>query len=222
MPGKYASLVWSTTPSMAKHLVSLPPQSFVALVNAAFRLSSVDLKYVSTLTDPDEILHEIQWRQGLMKEDENTFPPSVVDVEEGSRAAFPLKLNHVNEYTAQRVALVGDAAHTVHPLAGQGLNLGLADVRSLCAVIQESLSLGNDIGRGLLCVELIFLGSVIALAKYPLERYSANHRMLGVCDKLHILYSLESAIPVKLRSWGLEAVNEIGALKRFIVQSASE
>ena len=222
MPDKYASLVWSTTPSMAKHLVSLPPQSFVALVNAAFRLSSVDLKYVSTLTDPDEILHEIHWRQGLMKEDENTFPPTVVDVEDGSRAAFPLKLNHVDEYTAPRVALVGDAAHTVHPLAGQGLNLGLADVRSLCSVIQESMSLGNDIGSSFLLVELIFVGSVIALAKYPLERYSANHRMLGVCDKLHKLYSLESAIPVKLRSWGLEAVNEIGALKRFIVQSASE
>jgi ubiquinone biosynthesis monooxygenase Coq6 len=168
MPDKYASLVWSTTPSMAKQLVSLPPQCFVALVNAAFRLSSIDLKYLSTLTEPDEILHEIQWRQGLMKEDENTFPPTVVDVEDGSRAAFPLKLNHVDEYTAPRVALVGDAAHTIHPLAGQGLNLGLADVRSLCSVIQESMSLGNDIGSGFLLVELMFVGSVLALANYPL------------------------------------------------------
>ena len=132
---------------MAKHLVSLPPQSFAAMVNAAFRLSSIDLKYLSTLTDPDEILSEIQWRQGLLNEDENTFPPSVVDVEAGSRAAFPLKLNHVDEYTTPRVALIGDAAHTVHPLAGQGLNLGLADVRSLCRTIQESLSLGQDIGN---------------------------------------------------------------------------
>lgn len=222
MPERYASLVWSTTPSLAKQLVALPPQCFVALVNAAFRLSPVDLKYVSTLTDPDEILHEIQWREGLITENENTFPPMVVDVVDGSRAAFPLKLNHVDEYTAPRVALVGDAAHTIHPLAGQGLNLGLADVKSLCSVIQESLSLGSDIGKVPLVHALIIIGSVIALSKYPLERYSANHRMLGVCDKLHKLYSLESGIPVKLRSWGLEAVNEIGALKRFIVQNASE
>ena len=147
MPDRYASLVWSTTPVLAKHLVALPPQCFVALVNAAFRLSSVDLKYISTLTDPDEILSETHWREGLITEDENTFPPMVIDVEDGSRAAFPLKLNHVDEYTAPRVALVGDAAHTVHPLAGQGLNLGLADVKSLCSVIREALSLGNDIGK---------------------------------------------------------------------------
>src|SRR5438477_10376467 len=66
------------------------------------------------------------------------------------------------------------------------------------------------------------VGSVVAMAKYPLERYSANHRMLGVCDKLHKLYCVESGVAVKLRSWGLEVVNELGSLKRFIVQSASE
>lgn len=65
------------------------------------------------------------------------------------------------------------------------------------------------------------LGSVVALRRYPLERYGVNHRMLGVCDKLHKLYSVEGVVGVKLRSWGLEAVNEIGALKRFIVQNAS-
>ena len=69
---------------------------------------------------------------------------------------------------------------------------------------------------------LLIVGSIVATAKYPLERYSANHRMLGVCDKLHKLYSVESGVAVKLRSWGLEAVNELGALKRFIVKSASE
>jgi ubiquinone biosynthesis monooxygenase Coq6 len=146
MPDNFASLVWSTTPSIAKQLLSLPPQTFVALVNAAFRLSHIDLKYLSTLTLSDEIEKEIVWRESLLKEDENTLPPRVVGVEDSSRTAFPLKLNHIDEYTALRIALVGDAAHTVHPLAGQGLNLGLADVRSLCAVIQESLSFGQDIG----------------------------------------------------------------------------
>jgi ubiquinone biosynthesis monooxygenase Coq6 len=220
MPYDYSSLVWSTTPTIAKQLLSLPPETFALLVNAAFRLSHVDLKYLFTLTSPEEIEKEIIWRESLLKEDENTFPPRVVAVENSSRAAFPLKLNHVDEYTAPRIALVGDAAHTVHPLAGQGLNLGLADVRSLCAVIKESLFLGQDIGEFYSTMELM-IGSVVALAKYPLERYSANHRMLGVCDKLHKLYSIENSVAVKLRSWGLEAVNEIGALKRYIVQNAS-
>jgi ubiquinone biosynthesis monooxygenase Coq6 len=220
MPDDYASMVWSTTPANAKKLLSLPAQTFVSLVNAAFRLSYIDLKYIFTEASPERIEKEIAWRESRLKADENTFPPLVVSVEESSRAAFPLKLNHVDEYTAERIALVGDAAHTVHPLAGQGLNLGLADVRSLCLAIEESLAFGSDIGMISHQSKLI-VGSVFALAKYPLERYGLNHRMLGVCDKLHKLYSLESGPAVALRSWGLEAVNEIGSLKRLIVQNAS-
>ena len=68
---------------------------------------------------------------------------------------------------------------------------------------------------------MLITGSVHALAKYPLERYAKNHQMLGVCDKLHKLYSFENRIAVRLRSWGLEAVNEISPLKRFIVQQTS-
>lgn len=151
MPDDYISLVWSTTPTIAKHLLSIPPSTFTLLVNASFRLSYTDLKYIFTLTSPSEIENEIQWRESLSKtEDENTLPPRVVGVEDGTRAAFPLKLNHVDEYVKERIALVGDAAHTIHPLAGQGLNLGIGDVRCLSRVIQESLSLGQDIGTWLL------------------------------------------------------------------------
>lgn len=146
MPNDYMSLVWSTTPAIAKRLVSLPPQTFISLVNAAFRLSHIDLKYLFTETSPERIEQDIAWRESLLKVNENTFPPRVVSVEESSRAAFPLKMNHVDEYIAERIALVGDAAHTVHPLAGQGLNLGLADVKMLCSVIEEGLEFGQDIG----------------------------------------------------------------------------
>jgi len=146
MPDDYASLVWSTTPAIAKQLLAFPAQTFVSLVNAAFRLSHVDLKYLFTETSPERIEQEITWRESISKADENTFPPRVVGVEESSRAAFPLKMNHVDEYTAERIALIGDAAHIIHPLAGQGLNLGLGDVKTLCSVIEESLGFGQDIG----------------------------------------------------------------------------
>jgi len=116
------------------------------LVNAAFRLSNIDLKFLTSLSSPEEIEKEIVWRESLMNENENTFPPRAIEVAESSRAAFPLKLGHVDEYTTSRVALVGDAAHTIHPLAGQGLNLGLTDVKALAGAIQDSLSLGQDIG----------------------------------------------------------------------------
>ena len=210
MPDDYCSLVWSTTPSIAKQLLSLPPETFVALVNAAYRLSHTDLQYLSTLSDAQEIENEIVWRESLLKQDENTFPPRVTHVEDGTRAAFPLKLAHVDKYIVPRIALIGDAAHTIHPLAGQGLNLGLADAKSLSSAVAESISLGED------------LGSLLSLGKYPRERYFANHRMLGVCDKLHKLYSVQNGVAVTLRSWGLEAVNEIAPLKRMIMRSASQ
>jgi len=143
----YVSLVWSTTPSLAKQLLSLPNRTFVALVNASFRLSPIDLKYISTLTCPEDIEREIDWRESLLHQNENMAPPRVITLEDSSRAAFPLKLNHVDEYTTSRIALIGDAAHTIHPLAGQGLNLGLGDVKSLSATIQDSFYLGQDIGR---------------------------------------------------------------------------
>jgi ubiquinone biosynthesis monooxygenase Coq6 len=146
MPEDYASLVWSTTPAIARHLLGMPSRTFVSLVNAAFRLSHIDLTYLFTEPSPERVEEEITWRESLLKSDENTFPPRVVSVEESSRAAFPLKMNHVDEYTTDRIALVGDAAHTVHPLAGQGLNLGLADVKTLCSVIENGLEFGQDIG----------------------------------------------------------------------------
>ena len=216
----YMSLVWSTTPSMAKWLLSLPPTAFISSVNAAFRLSSVDLKYISTLVSAEDIQKEIEWRESLLNNDENTLPPRVIAMDESSRAGFPLRLSHVDEYIAPRIALVGDAAHTVHPLAGQGLNLGLADVNALSASIQQSYNLGLDIGS-LMRLHMLTLGSLVALSEYPLQRYFANHQMLGVCDKLHKLYSSENEVVKTLRSWGLEIVNELTAVKGFLLRQAS-
>jgi len=130
-------------------------------------------------------------------------------VQEGSVAPFPLKMRHADSYITERIALVGDAAHTIHPLAGQGLNQGQGDVASLLRTITTAVESGQDIG------------SQLALEQYNSERYVANNALLGVCDKLHKLYSFESGPIVPLRSWGLQTVNSLGFLKGFLMRRAA-
>ena len=73
-------------------------------------------------------------------------PPMVVKLS-SERMMFPLSLRHAKDYVSNRVALVGDSAHTVHPLAGQGVNLGFADASALSRAIAEGIALGTDIGE---------------------------------------------------------------------------
>ncbi|EGO53134.1 hypothetical protein NEUTE1DRAFT_92167 [Neurospora tetrasperma FGSC 2508] len=207
MPGKYSTLVWSTTPENASILKSLSPKDFVAMVNAAFRLSPVDLAFMHTQgADQDD---EYSWRLQHTSFNPRAIPQTVVGVQEGTVASFPLKMRHADTYIAERVALVGDAAHTIHPLAGQGLNQGQGDVQSLAKTIEHAVTHGQDIG------------SIMSLESYVSERYTANHVLLGVVDKLHKLYSAESGPLVPLRSLGLNAVNALGPLKSFFMKQAA-
>jgi ubiquinone biosynthesis monooxygenase Coq6 len=207
MPGKYATLVWSTTPEKAALLKSLSFKDFIAMVNAAFRLSPVDIGFMHT--QENNQVEELSWRLQHTHVDAESLPQTVVGVQEGSIASFPLKMRHADTYTGERVALVGDAAHTIHPLAGQGLNQGQGDVQSLAKTIEYAVSHGQD------------LGAQLSLEPYNSERYAANHVILNVCDKLHKLYSVESGPLVPLRSVGLRAVNALGPLKNFFMEQAS-
>jgi len=206
LPGDRASLVWSTVPQRAAKLKSLSKVDFVAIVNAAFRLGPVDLEYLHSIDSGQA--DEVQWRKAHTPV-EGELPEQAVDVQDGSIAAFPLKMRHVDAYTTERVALVGDAAHTIHPLAGQGLNQGQGDVAILVNTIEQAVQTGQDIG------------STMALERYGAERYAANNRLLGVCDKLHKLYSFESGPIVPLRSIGLGLVDQLRPLKGFLMQNAT-
>ncbi|KAH6998220.1 hypothetical protein BKA56DRAFT_537202 [Ilyonectria sp. MPI-CAGE-AT-0026] len=207
LPGNHASLVWSTTPEKAALLKSLSPKDFIAMVNAAFRLSAVDIGYLHSVPEGQE--EELSWRTQHTHINAEAVPQAVVGVQEGTIASFPLKLRHADTYIGERVALVGDAAHTIHPLAGQGLNQGQGDVQSLAKTIEYAVSHGQD------------LGSTLSLEPYCSERYAANHVILGVCDKLHKLYAVESGPLIPLRSIGLKAVNALTPLKNFFMEQAS-
>ncbi|UKZ51713.1 hypothetical protein TrVGV298_005476 [Trichoderma virens] len=185
LPGNYATLVWSTTPANAALLKKLSTKDFIALVNSAFRLSPVDLAYMHTQATGQE--DELVWRLQHTNFDPEAIPQLVVG----------------------RIALVGDAAHSVHPLAGQGLNQGQGDIQSLVKTIEYAVSHGQD------------LGTQMALESYNSERYAANHVLMGVCDKLHKLYSVGSGPLIPLRSLGLKAANALGPLKNFFMDQAS-
>jgi ubiquinone biosynthesis monooxygenase Coq6 len=207
LPGNTSTLVWSTTPERAARLKSLSQKDFVAMVNAGFRLSPTDLEYLHTLDAGQE--EEVAWREKHTPVDERAIPMRVTDAQAGTVASFPLRMRHADTYTGERVALVGDAAHTIHPLAGQGLNQGQGDAAALVRTISHAVQTGQDIG------------STLALESYNSEQYAANNAMLGVCDKLHRLYSVESGPIVGLRSLGLRAVDAMGPLKGFFMSRAA-
>jgi len=88
--------------------------------------------------------------QGIPPADSEAVPPLITELQAGTVASFPLRYSHAESYIGEgsrtRTVLVGDAAHTVHPLAGQGLNLGFGDVECLARCIKGAIATGSDIG----------------------------------------------------------------------------
>ena len=125
-----------------------------------------------------------------------------------SRAVFPLRLFETLNYVQHRLALVGDAAHTIHPLAGQGVNLGLADVASLMDVVVDALNNKKDIG------------DLKVLRRYERWRRADNRSMLLAMDGLKRLFGSELTGVKTLRSVGLDITNKITPLKNLIMQQA--
>ena len=125
-----------------------------------------------------------------------------------SRAVFPLRLFETLNYVQHRLALVGDAAHTIHPLAGQGVNLGLADVASLMDVVVDALNDKKDIG------------DLKVLRRYERWRRADNRSMLLAMDGLKRLFGSELSVVKELRSLGLDITNKITPLKNLIMQQA--
>ena len=127
---------------------------------------------------------------------------------EGPRFSYPLGLQFAERYTQGRLVLAGDAAHGIHPIAGQGVNLGWRDAAALTEIVVDSMRLGLDVAN------------VDALARYERWRRADNLLMAGMTDALNRLFSNDIA-PVRLaRDLGLAAVNKMAPLKNVFMRHA--
>ncbi|HTE42465.1 MAG TPA: UbiH/UbiF/VisC/COQ6 family ubiquinone biosynthesis hydroxylase [Steroidobacteraceae bacterium] len=127
------------------------------------------------------------------------------------RVRFPLQLAHAREYTKPRFALIGDAAHAVHPLAGQGVNLGFMD----CAALVETLAAARRAGSS-----LDALGEARVLRRYERWRKSENLFALGLIDGLNKLFSNDSSTLGFARRLGFAAIERTPLAKRFFILRA--
>ncbi|MDX2028400.1 MAG: UbiH/UbiF/VisC/COQ6 family ubiquinone biosynthesis hydroxylase [Alphaproteobacteria bacterium] len=126
----------------------------------------------------------------------------------GEPFVHPVSLQHAKTYTAPRLALIGDAAHSIHPIAGQGFNLGMGDIEALTDVLAKAVRLGLD------------LGSPDVLRRYEKRRKAENGNMVLATDGLVRLFS-NAILPMQAaRRFGLGAVQNMPALKRFFMRTA--
>ena len=127
----------------------------------------------------------------------------------GPRWSYPLSLSLAYEYCAPRLALVGDAAHGVHPIAGQGLNLGFKDAAALTQILVEAARRGEDIG------------ALDVLKRYERWRRFDNTAMGLGMDAINRLFSNDLTPVRALRGMGLDIVNRMGPARRFFMRQAA-
>ncbi len=149
--------------------------------------------------DDAAFLEELMWRFG-------DFLGAVEPV--GPRWSYPLTLVHAERYADHRLALVGDSAHLIHPIAGQGYNLGLRDTAALAEVLTDRRRLGLEPGHS------------DGLERYARWRRVDNLMLIAVTDSLNRLFSNDLA-PIRLaRDVGLAAVNQLPPLKKLFMRHA--
>lgn len=194
-----SSLVWTLPPKTAKELVKFDPQNFAKILNS----NLANRKHSELI---DSAVNQIkQWLPSGGSGNPNL--PKILSVD--NVAAFPLGLGLPERYVTKRVALVGDACHRVHPLAGLGVNLGYGDAECLTRKLEENVMQGAA------------FGSYEHLCEYETERTRHNLPTALTIDGIQRLYSTNLDLVVLARSLGTQVVNGIPALKKAIMSSAS-
>lgn len=179
LPGKQVSMVWSTSPEHAADLLKL---------------------------------NQAQWLNQFSSIANGAIQKQLGELTlNSSPAAFPLRKIRAKRFIgpeiAPKVVLIGDAAHVMHPLAGQGLNLGLRDVAVLLNILgkRESFRAPND---------------VVLLRRYERQRQGDTSALLWVTDRLKKLFSASSNTERQLRNWGLGLVNKSHFIKQRLIERA--
>ena len=146
--------------------------------------------------------------QQLQQEIMSVFPKRLGQIEVIAKGAFPLTRRHANSYQSQRVLLLGDAAHTINPMAGQGVNLGFKDVKALQTVIASA------IGNGECWHDIDVLG------RYETMRRKDNLLMMSTMDALYHSFSHPSPIVKTLRNVSLFAINKVPFINTVVKNKA--
>jgi 2-octaprenylphenol hydroxylase len=126
----------------------------------------------------------------------------------GPRACYPLHMRHAKDYTQEGIALIGDAAHTIHPLAGQGVNLGIADAHELATVIRDALARRQRYGKHAI------------LRRYERARKAETSAMILTMAGFKELFASENTWVTRLRNQGLSLVNRCTPVKSLIMRQA--
>lgn len=216
----FSNIVWTTTVAEALRLENLGPEELAEEANEAFHGAprggfaggsglnggglSASLSSILTRASAAGLL------PGLESSDSDfARPPEILEVVGVKQKSFPLGMKHAMTYCQRGAVLVGDAAHRIHPLAGQGVNIGFGDVEALMAILQEALWSGQN------------YSDLLTLEKYSRERRGANAGMIRTLDAVKALYQTQFAPVALARNLGMDLLNAFGPLKTAIVGYAS-
>ena len=218
-----STMVWSTHPTHVAAYKRLSPEALVLLINAGYTMHEEPLDaLVSKVVEADKagapldaetiksMISELNLTTNgaFIAAEDAILPAEVSAVEPRTVASFPLRLSHAETYLGTRTVLVGDAAHTTHPLAGQGLNMGLADVRVLAETWEIAKRSGGD------------LGAETSSLNYPRVRWPQNAMLLTAVDTFHHVFRNRSGILNWGRGMAFDLINEIGPLKKAFMGGA--
>jgi ubiquinone biosynthesis UbiH/UbiF/VisC/COQ6 family hydroxylase len=190
----FGSIVWSTTPGHADALVKMEEAEFFTELQKAFNGSYAQANPISDFFSSNM---------------ESKVEIPEIEAVVGPRASFPLQISQCYPYVKNRFALVGDAAHTTHPLAGQGFNLALSDVACLVERLESAVQNGEDIG------------SHMVLQDYQRERLIDNSFTLFGVDAIQKIFSVQYSPWVMARGAGMLAVDNLPFVKKMLIQRAA-
>ncbi|KAL5107337.1 Ubiquinone biosynthesi monooxygenase COQ6 mitochondrial [Taenia crassiceps] len=224
------SVTWSTTRSEAKRLMALSDEGFVNELN--FHMSQPPYHPSGIVSALSNAI-----RMSVSKKTTSFVPPKILSVQPGTRTQFPLNFSHCTFYHGPRVALIGDAAHRILPLSGQGVNMGFGDAACLAETINRSLFHGEDVADpkhlsrftserqrsvfplGVFIEGLQALYAPDEVFGGPLKMDGPPASKLSLIRRLSARYGVSDAV-LSLRGLGLDLVDACVPLKHFFVEGA--